>query len=558
MNETEVGRLLQRVAGRLRLTDLAGRCHFFVLVLAGAYLAVLLASRLLAVIPGDVFQTRTLLIIPVAAVLIALVLTRRRPAAVAARQVDLRMDTKDLFLTASMLETAPGEYQPLVLRDALDKARSIRPATVVPFDPWAKVSHVAVAMLVLLLAVLVEFQFDPFGKEEARQLAVERKERLREHKSATQAKAEELKKKPLSDENSARVAMALDALRQDLRLMKPEEKAGNLKRLEPHKADIGRMWKDLRQRKLADALKSKSTADRFGALETADMRKWKKELAAGSTAGMQQELSELQALAKKMSESSEGPGKEALKKELDNRLGELADFAAKQGTSPSLNEALSRAMQQLDMASMQGLSQEAMQGLQESLDLSMMEMGDLSQMMRDFESLSKALDAMRSAQALNNMGALDGSGAGELGGMSEYADLYAQMLADGLAGQGQMPGGEGTGGNRPGAGGGRGGGMGGPGQGRGGLAPEDDTIQTASKSEKERTKLTAGKILMRIKTKDQAEAGEVRVDLATVLGDLKHGVSEAIVQEEIPPGMRDAIKRYFDTIDQTVDTSGRN
>ena len=105
MNQVEVGRLLHQVAVRQHAAAVAGRFYAAVLVLAAAYLAVLMTSRLLGVIP-DVFELRTLLVIPVGAALVAVLATRRGTAAAAARQVDTRMDTKDLFLTTALIDTA--------------------------------------------------------------------------------------------------------------------------------------------------------------------------------------------------------------------------------------------------------------------------------------------------------------------------------------------------------------------------------------------------------------------------------------------------------------------
>ena len=537
MAQTEVTKLLRHVAGRQHAVSLARCFYMSVLVLAGVYVALLLVSRFLALIP-DVFEFRTLLAIPVAATLVALVATRRGAAPAAARQIDTRMDTKDLFLTTALIAESPGEYKPLVLRDAVDKAQSIRPSTVVPFDCWSKVFNVTVIAAVLLAGVAFKFQLDPFGKEQIRKDKADRAERLVKTKEATAARARTLEKKDLKAEHSDQIAAALAALKQDLNLMKPKDQAGNLRKLQAQKADIGKMWKDLSQKKLSDALNSKSTAKRFGAMETAKTKQWKEQMAAGNTAGISKELSELKDLAQQLAQTPEGKKKDELKKELDKRLTELADFASDKG-STELSDALSRAMQQLDMASMEGLSQDAMQGLAESLDLSSLELESLAQSLRDLQSLEQALKAMQMAQMLNSEDGLDGQACGSCNSMADYAALYAQLMAQG----------QGAGGTGP--------GMGGPGRGKGNVAPEDDTLQTAHKTEKSSSSLTAGKILMQWKTNEVAESGEIERDFTEAIDQLKHDVSEAIVHEEVPPGLHDTIRKYFDTIDQTVDKSGQ-
>ena len=553
MNQVEVGRLLHHVAVRQHAAAIAGRFYAAALVLAAVYLAVLMASRLLGVIP-DVFELRTLLAIPVGAVLVAVLATRRGSAAAAARQVDTRMDTKDLFLTTALIDTSPGEYQDLVLRDAREMAREIRPSTVVPFDPWSRALNVVVVLLVLVAAVMLKFQLDPFGTEKARQVAAERVERLEKARQATATRAKTLQKKDLTAPNSDRVLAAMEDLKRDLKLMKPKDRAGNLRKLSEQKKGINKMWKDLSEAKLSDALRSRPSDQRFGSMETAKTRQWKQQLASGNTAGISKELSELKQMADQLSEMSDGKAKEDLQKEMDKRLGDLSDFASESGSSQPLSDALSRAMQQLDAASMEGLSQEAMEGLGETLDLAMLEMAAMGQSIRDLQSLSKALEALRLAQALNSAEGLDGEATEGLGDMASYAELYAQLMAGqgGMGGQGQ---GQGDG-QGPGQGqGGRGGGMGNKGQGRGGKAPEDSSLQTAHKTEKESAALRAGKILMQWKTNELAQKGEIERDFATTVDQIRHDASEAIVQEEVPPGLHDTIKRYFDKIDQTIDKS---
>ena len=38
------------------------------------------------------------------------------------------------------------------------------------------------------------------------------------------------------------------------------------------------------------------------------------------------------------------------------------------------------------------------------------------------------------------------------------------------------------------------------------------------------------------------------------MNQVKQGVSEAILLEQIPPGYHDSIQRYFDTIDQSAES----
>jgi len=64
--------------------------------------------------------------------------------------------------------------------------------------------------------------------------------------------------------------------------------------------------------------------------------------------------------------------------------------------------------------------------------------------------------------------------------------------------------------------------------------------------------LKAGKILMQWKTKEVSETGAVKKDFSDSVSAVKQNVSEAIVAEEVPPGYHDTIRKYFDTIDESV------
>ena len=93
----------------------------------------------------------------------------------------------------------------------------------------------------------------------------------------------------------------------------------------------------------------------------------------------------------------------------------------------------------------------------------------------------------------------------------------------------------------------------GPGIGEGGKAPEKDDAKTDFKSERSRSAHTAGKILLQWKVKEVSEPGSVKENYQSQLDAVKRGVSEAILQEQVPPGYHEAIKRYFDSLRETRD-----
>ncbi len=100
--------------------------------------------------------------------------------------------------------------------------------------------------------------------------------------------------------------------------------------------------------------------------------------------------------------------------------------------------------------------------------------------------------------------------------------------------------------------------MGGPGQGQGNIAPEDDSITTNFQTEKDKSKLNAGKILLSWKTKGKAPAGTANKDYQESLNTVKQDAAQAIDSEQVPAGYHDAIKKYFDTIEQAQNESTRS
>jgi hypothetical protein len=201
-----------------------------------------------------------------------------------------------------------------------------------------------------------------------------------------------------------------------------------------------------------------------------------------------------------------------------------------------MGEAISRAMQQLDMASGEGMSDQAMQALAESLNLSQQELQQLAQQMQDMQSLEDALEAIRQAQQLSDLQPLDGSDCESCQSMSDYAALYQKLMAE-CQGQGNGPG------------------MRGPGTGEGNIAPEDPAQSTQFQSERAPTALQAGRVIMEWRTRGVAATGEADVNYEQSISEVRQNVSEAIVQEDIPAGYHDNIREYFDTIDQAAPSS---
>ena len=98
-------RLLKRVAMRLDLAAIFASFQWFSLAALGLYGVALLASRLTGYGAG-LFSPWTLAMVPGLGLLLGLLFHKRPTALDAARAVDTFGGTKDLFLTAALLEQA--------------------------------------------------------------------------------------------------------------------------------------------------------------------------------------------------------------------------------------------------------------------------------------------------------------------------------------------------------------------------------------------------------------------------------------------------------------------
>jgi hypothetical protein len=225
-----------------------------------------------------------------------------------------------------------------------------------------------------------------------------------------------------------------------------------------------------------------------------------------------------------------------MERKIEKRLKAMADLAAEQVGSKSLQAAVQRAKDQLEAAKSDGkMSMEEKQALQESLDVAKMELQQIAQSARDLKALEQSLQAIADAKKLNGEGQLDGAMTDAMTAMEQYKELYEELLAQ-MGGDPEMEGdGEGTG-NR---------GMGG-----GGKVDEDDKVETGFVSEKTQTPIQKGKILMSMKSKGLGDESneDLKLEYKAALDSVKQGYAEAIEAEQIPPGYRGSIQSYFDSL----------
>jgi hypothetical protein len=149
----------------------------------------------------------------------------------------------------------------------------------------------------------------------------------------------------------------------------------------------------------------------------------------------------------------------------------------------------------------------------------------LAKAMGDMKNIEEALKALQLAKMVHNVKPLDGQDFMKLGDLAAYA-AYCEGQYKSLA----------------------------PGMGLGsgsGVGPRpygDDNAASGFQPEKSASLLQPGRMLMEWKTREVSEAGPAREEYLRAVQDVRQQASEAVVQEQIPPGYQAAIKQYFDTL----------
>ncbi len=524
---TETAQMLKQVGLRQRLALFGRRCYVSFYVLAGLYAAVLLTFRLTGKFPSRI-DPYTLLAIPAGALVLGFLLYRRPTDPELARLVDQRSGTKDLYLTATLLEKSPGEYKPLVARDAEQHASEIKPDSVVPFTWQRRLLNSAVTLGVLLAATLWFPQFDPFGDVQAAQAEENRKKDLQESRKATKLRTAQLKKKGdgLSEE-SKQVEKAIEDLKKAFQTAKREDRKGNAQKLAEHQKKLGEKWRKLNNKKLKDLFsKSEDSNQNFGGIKKAKLVKWTRELQDGSTESLQKEIDLIKAELQKLAKTKDPVKKAEMREKIKQRLRDMEELASSKLDSKPLAAAVKRAMKQLEASKREGLSTEALEALSESMDLTKMELREIAQSAKDLENLEQALEAIQQAKQVNGKGELDGEGMEEFQSLEDYEEYYEQLLA--------QRDGNGTGGDQ---------------NGRGGTVEENDDEDSTFVNEKSPAKIRPGKVLLTLKDKGLSDRGDAKQEYRESIQKVKQGVAEAIVKEQIPPGYLDGIKSYFDSLD---------
>ncbi|MEZ6049084.1 MAG: hypothetical protein R3C11_26620 [Planctomycetaceae bacterium] len=541
--------MLKQVSLRLHLTRWGFQFFLWTFGTGILYALLLLTSRFTGY--GTDFFPQTLhwsiALVPAVGLVMSLLLYHRPTLSDSARRVDSYYQSDDLYLTVSKLDQAFGDYRPLVVQNAEKRAAEVRPADVVPFLFGKQFAQLSGMTLLLLVSMLYIPQFDPFGELQAQDAVEEQRKELLAENKVTDKRKEELEKHEAPEQKrSEEVQRALEELKKTFKELKPKALDENQKKLSEIQKPLGKMWRELSKDDLSKAFSKKMSSQRFGSSEEREkLEEWKKELQEGNTDSLENELKDIVEKLNKLASSNDPSEKSQLRKELLKQLKQVKEFAENDAESQQLTSALKRAMKQLEMANMQegekGESGEACEecekGALSSMELAQMELREMEQSLEDLQSLEEALKTIQQARAKMAAGEeltdAEMEMLSEAEAMAEYAAMFAKMM-EGM--QGQV------------SGEGDGDGTGGEGRGRGGVVPEDPSSQSGFKTEFSKSKLTQGKLIMSVASKDVNESGERNNQLGTLIDDLRQGVSEAIEQEQIPPGYHESIKKYFDTL----------
>lgn len=525
MNQSVVQQFLWRVSRRQKMVSLARQGRLFLLMVIGFFALALLVSRLFGVLPGW-FSPVTLAALAAGALVAALIFYRRTDVTDAARLADAQMRTRDLFLTASVIEHSLGAYQELVLKEAEQQAAKMVPHAVVPFHWQRDTFRIGGALAALTLAVYWLPQCDPFGLHQRQKQAAEQRERVREIAKATEVRAALLEQKRAGEQTDA-VKQAVANLEKIFQGAKPNDKAGTLARLNEQQKVLGQLWKQTSEEKLKNALNVPPPTQSFGLADPAKTAQLRNDLQKGDVSSANKELQELEKKAQELAATKDPVEREKLRQELMDRLQSLKDTLDQQMNSQAVDTDLQRALEQLAMANLPELSGESLKGMSDSLKLTQEELDQLAKAMADMKNLEDALKALQLAKALHNLKPLDGQDFAKFGDLDAYA-AFCEGQCKSLCAEPGM-------------------GMG-PGYGIGPRPYGDESSKTDFHPEKSASLLQPGKMLMEWKTREVTEAGPAREEYLRAVQDVRQQASEAVVQEQIPPGYQAAIKKYFDTL----------
>ncbi|MEY2725654.1 MAG: hypothetical protein RLZZ458_1521 [Planctomycetota bacterium] len=539
--------LLLRVQRRLTIVKLARSLHFSLIAAVAVGCLLVLVVRLGGLLPPEQQPIEYLLIgLPLAAAVLAWLISRKADASAAARIVDRHARTDDLFLTFATLSSSAGDYQPLVQQSAVQAAERIQPDQVVPFRPNRPIGIQAVLLTVFALMLWFLPTFDPFGRVEAATRVEQQKTQLQQSVESIRRREQKLSQKlQQAEQRSGEIEQKAQEMMTALRKMKPEEKRPNSQVLKEQQQQLNQLWSSVSSDSLREML-AKNGLEMQSGEQSRKMNEWLRDLQQGNPESLKKELEKARESMQAMLNANSPEERSKAASELRKQLQDLKKFSSKKAGSKELEDSLNQALKALeslaqkkssessgeessDEASSEELAQQAREALQESLELARKELEDIARSAEDIQKIEQALKTLQQAEKLNQQGQMDGE---QCEGCKSIADYAARLRKMQENGEGEGQNGQG---------------------GRGGMMEEDGSDPEGYKDEKTRTQITAGKLLLSIRTKEAAtekdfDPEELR-NYQNSVTELRSGVQAAIEAEEIPPGYVDGIKQYFDNIE---------
>ncbi|MFM7039869.1 MAG: hypothetical protein ACKO2L_19350 [Planctomycetaceae bacterium] len=564
MNQTSTASsLLSRVQRRLTVVNVARTLHRSLLATVGLGCLTVLTVRLLGLLPpGQQYPEYFLIGIPAIAAAVTWLLTRYPATTHAARMVDQHARTDDLFLTFATLSSSAGDYQPLVQQSASQAAAGIQPELVVPFRPNRPFGLQALLFTTFALVLWLVPTLDPLGRVEAATRVNREKERLKQSVESIRRREQNVTKKlQQAEQRSQEINKKTEEMLAALRKMKPAEKRPNSEVLKEQQQSLNQLWNSVSSDNLREML-AKSGLEMQSGAQSRKMNEWLKDLQNGNSENLQKELQKAQDSMKAMLNATSAEERSKAASELRKQLQDLKKFSSRKAGSKELEQSLDQALKALESlaqkkqagskdgessegeasenesseseASDEELAQQARQALEESLELAKKELEDIARSAEDIRKVEEALKTLQQAEKLNQQGQLDGEQCEGCKSISDYAKRFKEMQ-NGEQGEGQ-------------------GGVGG----QGGMMSEDNSDPEGYKDERTRGQITAGKLLLSIRTRESAtekdfDPEELRKYQNSV-SEIRSGVQAAIESEEIPPGYVDGIKEYFNSLQPSADS----
>jgi hypothetical protein len=524
--------------------------HASLIVAVAVGCLTVLLVRLGGLLPPDRQPMEYLLIgMPLAAAVIAWFISRKADASAAARMVDRHARTDDLFLTFATLSSSAGDYQPLVQQSAVQAAERIQPDQVVPFRPNRPIGIQAVLLTTFALLLWFLPTFDPFGRVEAATRVEQQKTQLQQTVESIRRREQKVSQKlQQAEQRAGEIERKAEEMMTALRKMKPEEKRPNSQVLKDQQQQLNKLWNSVSSDSLREML-AKNGLEMQSGEQSRKMNEWLRELQKGNPEALKKELDKARESMQAMLNATNPEERSKAASDLRKQLQDLKKFSSKKAGSKELEDSLDKALSALEAlakkksgesseesssedASSEELAQQAQQALKESLDLAQKELQDIARSAEDIQKIEQALKTLQQAEKLNQQGQMDGEQCEGCKSLSDYAERLKKMQ-----------------------GGGEGGGTGGEGGGGGGMVDEDNSDPEGYKDERTKTQITAGKLLLSIRTKEAATERDFDPDelrnYQNSVTELRSGVQAAIEAEEIPPGYVDGIKQYFDTLENT-------